>query len=440
MLKKIILRAFLAIAFVVLLGVTAIAGLIWWDMPPKSTREYFSLRHEWDEFNMSRPTKQARLANDRAMIERCFELAENYPATAGELAALMLADKQAIGIPERERVSERLRERIASADFDHLVTCSGYGIPSSMSADVAAPLFLVRTKDRLDHPKAAWVLCSIAASAGSGSEASEPPALYSEVADLVVERFAESPDVINLCSTLGNGKFSPPWAFRFETHLEKILAANHDRLVRCAATLALAEIAHASPERQQEAESRYRKFLAEFDGTVEYGGQYLEQYYIEDAKQRLEAMQFAPIGKPAPEIAGLDLDGQPLTLSEYRGRVVLVAFWATWCAPCMRMAEHERALAEQYREAPFAVVGVNADDDLEHAREVAREKRVTWRSFRDKGADGKEISDDWRALFPTVYLIDHEGIVRERYSGNPTPAELDRAVETLVAAARKEGR
>jgi hypothetical protein len=101
----------------------------------------------------------------------------------------------------------------------------------------------------------------------------------------------------------------------------------------------------------------------------------------------------------------------------------------------MRLVSHERELAEQYAGQPFAIVGVNADDDLARAKNAVAKKSITWRSFRDKREGSSAISDEWKALFPTVYLIDHDGIVRRRFCGNPTPDLLKQSVAELVAAA-----
>lgn len=91
----------------------------------------------------------------------------------------------------------------------------------------------------------------------------------------------------------------------------------------------------------------------------------------ENAKQRLTAMRFAPIGRSAPEVCGVDLDGQPMKLSDLHGKVVLITFWATWCGPCMKLIPHERELAARLEDRPFAIVGVNGnttEDSIQRAR------------------------------------------------------------------------
>jgi hypothetical protein len=112
------------------------------------------------------------------------------------------------------------------------------------------------------------------------------------------------------------------------------------------------------------------------------------------AARKLQAMRELTVGKPAPEIEGQDVDGRPMKLSDYRGKVVVVTFWATWCGPCVAMAPHERELIRRMEGKPFVLLGVNGDEDEERMRYQSRELQITWRSFYDGGPDGP-ISRSW---------------------------------------------
>ena len=76
------------------------------------------------------------------------------------------------------------------------------------------------------------------------------------------------------------------------------------------------------------------------------------------------------VGAPAPEIDAQDFDGRPIKLSDQRGKVVAVVFWATWCPPCRAMIPHEREMVERFRDKPFVLIGVNNDDNHDAARKM----------------------------------------------------------------------
>lgn len=95
------------------------------------------------------------------------------------------------------------------------------------------------------------------------------------------------------------------------------------------------------------------------------------------------------------------------------------------------MYPHERSLVEKLADKPFALIGVNSDDDRETVRSVVKEKNLTWRSFWNGGSTRGPISTEWRVTsWPTIYLLDAEGRIRYK---NVRGADLDRAIETLLA-------
>ncbi len=85
------------------------------------------------------------------------------------------------------------------------------------------------------------------------------------------------------------------------------------------------------------------------------------------AEARLDDWHNLSVGKSAPEIKGVDVYGKPLALSNYRGKVVALVFWGTWCGPCMPEIPREKALLERMKGRPFALLGVDADAQAETA-------------------------------------------------------------------------
>lgn len=148
----------------------------------------------------------------------------------------------------------------------------------------------------------------------------------------------------------------------------------------------------------------------------------------EIANSSVFEMRTLRVGKLAPDIIGKDLNGEALSLSNYRGKVVLLSFWATWCGPCMAKIPHERKLVELYSDKPFAIVGVNADIDEAELKRSLDKFGISWHSFScgTKGPLGP-IPKAWNvSSWPTVYLIDHTGVIRGKHLS-------DAAIETKLA-------
>jgi peroxiredoxin len=135
------------------------------------------------------------------------------------------------------------------------------------------------------------------------------------------------------------------------------------------------------------------------------------------------------VGSPAPETEGVDADGQHFSLNDYRGKVVMLSYWGSFCGPCRALFPHERALVERYQGKPFVLLGVNVDPKTSASRQLQKDGSVTWRCFQD---EGYEIAAAYgvRAI-PEVFLIDPHGVVQYVWQGAGTD-KLDRKIEELV--------
>jgi thiol-disulfide isomerase/thioredoxin len=153
----------------------------------------------------------------------------------------------------------------------------------------------------------------------------------------------------------------------------------------------------------------------------------------EKARHELTLIKNLPnlaVGRPAPPIVGEDLDGKPLRLEDYRGKVVLLVFWGSWCGPCMAMVPHERELFERHKGKPFALLGVNCGDPLDKAQATVQEKQMSWSHWYDTDEIRGPIQTHYNVPhWPRTFLIDNTGLIR---AIDPEAKDLDELIEKLL--------
>lgn len=111
-------------------------------------------------------------------------------------------------------------------------------------------------------------------------------------------------------------------------------------------------------------------------------------------------------GRPAKDFA-LTLDGKPARLSDLRGKVVLLNFWATWCPPCVDEAPELNALERRIAPLGGVVLGVSVDDDQSAYDDFLKKYGITFPTYRDPT---KQIALDYGStMYPETYVIDRNG-------------------------------
>ena len=120
-------------------------------------------------------------------------------------------------------------------------------------------------------------------------------------------------------------------------------------------------------------------------------------------------------GQAAPDFALKSSTGENLRLSEYRGEVVMVNFWATWCGPCRQEMPLLDQLYSRYERVGFTLLGVNIDDNSSKAMNMVQELGVSFPVLFDSR---KEVSKLYQVdTMPATVLIDREGTVRYIHHG-----------------------
>lgn len=117
----------------------------------------------------------------------------------------------------------------------------------------------------------------------------------------------------------------------------------------------------------------------------------------------------------APNFRLLDITGNPLNLSDYQGKVVLLDFWATWCTPCRWEVPDLVELQEKYRASGLRVIGISLDDEAEPIRKFYREFDMNY----PVAMGGDPISNLYGGIagLPTTYLIGRDGRIHDKHIG-----------------------
>lgn len=133
------------------------------------------------------------------------------------------------------------------------------------------------------------------------------------------------------------------------------------------------------------------------------------------------------INTPAFDFQVTDLRGETLSLTQYRGQVVLLDFWATWCGPCIAEMPNVKATYAKYKNQKFEIIGISLDRSTAPLEAYIASQGLTWRQYWDNG--GKiSYMYNVRAI-PSTFLIDGAGIIRRVNLRGPA---LEVAVDELV--------
>lgn len=121
------------------------------------------------------------------------------------------------------------------------------------------------------------------------------------------------------------------------------------------------------------------------------------------------------VGSLAPGFTLKSAHGKNLKLGEFRGQVVMINFWATWCGPCRQEMPHLNRLHERYHKAGFMLLGVNVDEQPEAARAMVKKLGIVFPVLLDTGKRVSRLYDV--SAMPSSILIDRDGRVRYVHLG-----------------------
>ncbi|MFT3869440.1 MAG: TlpA disulfide reductase family protein [Nibricoccus sp.] len=134
------------------------------------------------------------------------------------------------------------------------------------------------------------------------------------------------------------------------------------------------------------------------------------------------------VGAIFPGFEEKDLNGQPLSIAKFKGKIVLVDFWATWCGPCVNELPNVIAAYNKYHAKGFEIVGISLDKDEAALKKFIEDKKMPWPQYFDgKGWQsklGQKYSID---SIPATFLLDGDGkIIAKNLRGSALEAELEK--------------
>lgn len=143
------------------------------------------------------------------------------------------------------------------------------------------------------------------------------------------------------------------------------------------------------------------------------------------------AMAQPPVGYPAPNISLADVEGKVHNLSELKGKVVLLDFWASWCGPCRSNNKQLKPLYAQYKDKGLEVFGVSIDVSKSDWKRALDQDRMDWLQVIDtRAAKGNQLAKVWNLQYiPATFLIDRQGKIA---AIDPSHQQLENLLNRLL--------
>ncbi|MDX1965316.1 MAG: trypsin-like peptidase domain-containing protein [Pirellulales bacterium] len=218
------------------------------------------------------------------------------------------------------------------------------------------------------------------------------------------------------------------------SYLKRMAQKHENRTIRAVACFSLgaskARQTERDPKCADEAISFYRYLVKNYPDVEPAGFTDM----IATVKEQIYILENLAIGRIAPEIEGPDATGTDFMLSDYRGKVVLLCFFADKDSFSRSYYTLVRKLADKHKNAPFVVLGVLCDSSPERLQQLIEAKTITWRCWFD-GDAGLAVDDYKIDEYPTTYLLDATGTIRHK---DIPPAKINELTNKLLAEVKTE--
>ncbi len=119
------------------------------------------------------------------------------------------------------------------------------------------------------------------------------------------------------------------------------------------------------------------------------------------------------VGDDATELSLPDQNGKIVSLSDLKGKVVLIDFWASWCGPCRHNNPHLLKIYNKFHDKGLEIYGISLDEEVNSWRKAVRHDRLSWiQVIDDKGWQAQSASKYGVEMIPSSFLLDKQGVVR----------------------------
>lgn len=128
----------------------------------------------------------------------------------------------------------------------------------------------------------------------------------------------------------------------------------------------------------------------------------------------------------APDFTLNDIQGKPLSLSSYRGKVVLLDFWATWCAPCLEEIPHFVEMQQKLGPEGFQAIGISMDDGPKPVEKFYQDHKLNY----PVAVGDSKLADSYGGILglPVTFVINRDGQIRKKFVGATDPAQIEQEV------------
>lgn len=179
----------------------------------------------------------------------------------------------------------------------------------------------------------------------------------------------------------------------------------------------------------------FQQVKTDFPGTKQAGqvDSVLASMEKQEAAKKIQSTLVK--GAVFPDFNVQDIDGKPLSVSQYKGKTVLIDFWATWCGPCMRELPNVQKVYQKYHDKGFEIIGISLDSNKDTLAGFLKQEKIPWQQYCDTKGWQSPLAEKYGIVsIPSTFLLDKDGKI---FAKNVRGDDLDKAVTTALFLAGK---